>query len=295
MSNEDEFREVTKFLIALCKFSRCPANARLTANDFHAIECPARKLDMDVLKTKDGRSLVMAKFEHTFGGIEFEEQDGELVPTDKDADKVIHVYPWLRQEARRIGAQVMRHERQWETAKSVEREWDKYRQMEKYLLMTPLKCALNNTIGSVPTTTNLNVQQPQPSGPVSDVTSMLDTVPDDILLQQVRKRKLIDLSTDDDFTLQADGSGKGLQNLINQQQQYAKSLVKVKKEKAETEESLAEAKDDCDDTNELVQQQTLTVDIWQGRFDEVAKLAEAAGVDIQQINAIRHRSLSSGR
>jgi hypothetical protein len=82
-----------------------------------------------------------------------------------------------------------------------------------------------------------------------------------------------------------------LQNLIGQ----STALVKIKKEKIEAEESLAEAKEDVEDAEELVQQQMLMVDIWQGRFDELAQLAERAGVDIQDINAIRHRPLASGK
>ena len=61
------------------------------------------------------------------------------------------------------------------------------------------------------------------------------------------------------------------------------------------QEALKEAKQELEDANELVKQQTLTTDIWQGRFDEVAELALKAGIDSETISEIRYRRTSTGR
>ena len=73
--------------------------------------------------------------------------------------------------------------------------------------------------------------------------------------------------------------------MAKQAEKYSTKLVAVKKEVEET-------KEDLEDANELVQQQTLTVDVWQSRFDELAK---EPGLDVKKINEIRNRPLSSGR
>lgn len=56
-----------------------------------------------------------------------------------------------------------------------------------------------------------------------------------------------------------------------------------------------QTKQELEDANELVKQQTLMTDIWQGRFDEVAQLALKAGVDSETINGIRYHPTSTGR
>ena len=53
----------------------------------------------------------------------------------------------------------------------------------------------------------------------------------------------------------------------------------ARREKDAAEASLRDVQEDLEDSNELVTQQTLTTDIWQGRFDELFELARAAGVD----------------
>jgi len=65
--------------------------------------------------------------------------------------------------------------------------------------------------------------------------------------------------------------------------EYDRKLKKVKTEKIAAEEALFEAKEDIEDVNELVQQQAVFTDKWQGKFDDVAKLAQEAGVDINTI------------
>ena len=55
------------------------------------------------------------------------------------------------------------------------------------------------------------------------------------------------------------------------------------------QKALDEIKHELEEANELVKQQTLTTDIWQGRFDEVAQLALKAGIDPETINEIRYR------
>ena len=140
----------------------------------------------------------------------------------------------------------------------------------------------------------------------------LDAVSFDVLEQNYQERKrqklTVDLTIDsdddaDDKTVaEPDGSGAALRNQIKQNEEHASRLVEIKKEKTDAQESLKEAtesledtKEDLEDANELVQQQTLTVDIWQGRFDELANIALSGGIDVQLINEIRNRPLSSGR
>jgi hypothetical protein len=60
------------------------------------------------------------------------------------------------------------------------------------------------------------------------------------------------------------------------------------------EASLRDVQEDLEDANELVGQQTLTTDIWQGRFDELFELAREAGVDGNILSEIRYRPLSRG-
>lgn len=60
-------------------------------------------------------------------------------------------------------------------------------------------------------------------------------------------------------------------------------MKKVKTEKVATEDALAEAKEDIQDERTLVQQQSSFTDNWQGKFGDLAKLAEKAGVDPQKI------------
>ena len=65
-------------------------------------------------------------------------------------------------------------------------------------------------------------------------------------------------------------------------------------EKDAVEASLRGVQEDLEDANEVVTQQTLATDIWQGRFDEIFELARAAGVDGKTLSEIRDRPLSSG-
>ena len=69
-------------------------------------------------------------------------------------------------------------------------------------------------------------------------------------------------------------------------------LVEVKKEKIAAECQLAVALEELEDTQETLGQQAVLTDAWQGRFDELALLAEGAGVDKVQIQVICYRSVS---
>jgi hypothetical protein len=73
------------------------------------------------------------------------------------------------------------------------------------------------------------------------------------------------------------------------------NVTLARREKDAAEASLRDVREDLEDSNELVTQQTLTTDIWQGRFDELFELARAAGVDGNTLSEIRYRPLSSGR
>lgn len=116
-----------------------------------------------------------------------------------------------------------------------------------------------------------------------------------LYFEQKRIRSTIDLTIEVQGPVAPDGSGRALQNAIKTAQKYSASLVQVKKEMIDAEESLKEIRGNLDDANELMQQQTLTVDVWQSRFDELSKLALEQGLDAQKINEIRNRPLSSGR
>lgn len=72
-------------------------------------------------------------------------------------------------------------------------------------------------------------------------------------------------------------------------------LAKVTMEKNEIQKELNNAREDYEDKDELLKQQALATDIWQGRIDELGEHALAAGVDPKIINEIRFRPLSSGR
>mmetsp|Transcript_19107 Transcript_19107/g.38473 ORF Transcript_19107/g.38473 Transcript_19107/m.38473 type:complete len:189 (+) Transcript_19107:808-1374(+) len=72
-------------------------------------------------------------------------------------------------------------------------------------------------------------------------------------------------------------------------------VAAARREKDVVEASLRDVQEDLEDSNELVTQQTLTTDIWQGRFDELFELARAAGIDGNLLSEIRNRPLSSGR
>ena len=121
------------------------------------------------------------------------------------------------------------------------------------------------------------------------MTALKDT-DDSILRQMMFKRKEIDLSGDDNIEVEPDGTGVAIQNQIMQRDEYDRKLKKVKIEKDATEDALAEAKEDIEDGHELAQQQSLFIDKWQTKFDDLAKLAEEAGLCPQKINEIRYRS-----
>jgi len=129
------------------------------------------------------------------------------------------------------------------------------------------------------TASTFNTPQNKPDETELSIDAMLAKVPDDVLLQQVRKRKIIDLTADEDTAQEPDGSGLALQ-----------TLVKVKKEKADAEESLAEAKEEVEDADDEKKDLTLFIDRLQSQIDNLAKLAEEAGVDKRKINEIRYHS-----
>jgi len=115
--------------------------------------------------------------------------------------------------------------------------------------------------------------------------------------ERKRLKSSIDLTSDAnvDERIEPDGSGEALRNQVQQQQQYAATLVRVKKENSAMKDDLDDAKDDLEIANETLTQQAVATDRWQGRFDELAELAQAAGVDGQKIAEIRSRSLASGK
>ena len=106
-----------------------------------------------------------------------------------------------------------------------------------------------------------------------------------IYRERKRQRTTIDLTEDNAGPFEHDDTDNALRNMAKQAKTYSTKLVAVKKE-------MEDSKEDLEDANELVQQQTLTVDVWQSRFDELAK---EPGLDVQKINEIRNRPLSSGR
>jgi len=124
----------------------------------------------------------------------------------------------------------------------------------------------------------------------------------------------VDLTSEDDDEpankrARIENSPKSRLALLHEQsREHSQRLVKVKQEKntAEAaldnvrgqkqavEANLEEARGELEDAEELVGQQTIATNIWQGRFDELVSLAEAAGVDGAAISGIRNRSLASG-
>ena len=108
---------------------------------------------------------------------------------------------------------------------------------------------------------------------------------EEIYRKKKRQRTTIYLTEDNAGPFESDESDIALRNMAKQAEAYSSKLVAVKKENEET-------KEDLEDTKELVQQTTLTGDIWMSRFDELAK---KSGLDPKIINEIRYRPLSSGR
>lgn len=76
-------------------------------------------------------------------------------------------------------------------------------------------------------------------------------------------------------------------------EETGKKLVKVKQEQVETRADLEDVRDDLDIANETVTQQAVFTDAWQSKFDELAAIAQAAGVDGKTISDIRNRSITS--
>ena len=76
-------------------------------------------------------------------------------------------------------------------------------------------------------------------------------------------------------------------------EETGKKLVKVKEEQVETRADLEDVRDDLDIANETVTQQAVFTDAWQSKFDELAAIAQAAGVDGKTISEIRNRSITS--
>ena len=72
------------------------------------------------------------------------------------------------------------------------------------------------------------------------------------------------------------------------------SLANVIEEKEAVEADLEEVRGDLDDEKETVKLQLRATDIWQGRFDDLARRAAAGPVDGAVIAEIRNRSLASG-
>ena len=96
--------------------------------------------------------------------------------------------------------------------------------------------------------------------------------------------------------------------VYQQNQQHTQRLVQVKQEKSEAETNLRgiqvekevmeanlnDTREDLEDANDLVQQQLLATDNWQGRFDEVTNLVLAGQADGAAIAEIRNRPLVNG-
>ena len=84
---------------------------------------------------------------------------------------------------------------------------------------------------------------------------------DKVVLQKVlRKRNEIDLRGNEDIKADPYGSGVALQNQKRIRVEYHAKLKKVKIEKQDAEDALAEAKEDIEDERTLVQQQSLFTD-----------------------------------
>jgi len=77
-------------------------------------------------------------------------------------------------------------------------------------------------------------------------------------------------------------------------EETGKKVVKVKQEQMETRADLEDVRDDLDIANETVTQQAVFTDAWQSKFDELAAIAQAAGVDGKIISEIRNRSITNG-
>ncbi|KAL7431067.1 hypothetical protein ACHAXM_002505 [Skeletonema potamos] len=91
-----------------------------------------------------------------------------------------------------------------------------------------------------------------------------------------------------------DAAAASLRNVKEQSQQTVSVKQEAIQRAAAAEASVEAARREKEDANEVVTQQTLATDIWQGRFDEIFELARAAGVDGKTLSEIRHRPLSSG-
>ena len=73
----------------------------------------------------------------------------------------------------------------------------------------------------------------------------------------------------------------------------SQKLVQVKQEKIVAETTLEDTKEDLEDTREEFGNQVMYVNFLQGKIDELAELAEAAGADRSQIAEIKGRLYSS--
>lgn len=89
--------------------------------------------------------------------------------------------------------------------------------------------------------------------------------------------------------------GKDLSHFLSLQ------MVKLKEEadqrtvkiREEAEQRVASADEDLEYANELLTQQIVATNTWQGRFDELFESASAAGVDRKKLSEIRYRPLPS--
>ena len=112
----------------------------------------------------------------------------------------------------------------------------------------------------------------------------------------------IDLTTEEDTEppnkrarLEEETPKSALALQHEQNQQYSQRLVQVKQEKNAAEANLQDVREELEDSEELIGQQAVATNIWQGRFDElVSHLESGQEVDGASIAAIRNRSLASG-
>ena len=122
-----------------------------------------------------------------------------------------------------------------------------------------------------------------------DAIAIARSLPFDVLEsiynEERLKKSTIDLTTNNAGPVEPDSSGQALRNMEKERTEFSARIAKVKKEKEE----------DAEDKDELLTQQTLATDIYQGRIDELGGHALAAGVDTKIVNEIRFRPLSSGR
>ena len=105
-----------------------------------------------------------------------------------------------------------------------------------------------------------------------------------------RKNTIIDLTEDASDLIETHGRERSNRSLTR----LSEELAKVTMEKNEIQKELISAKDDLEDAQELAQQQTLAIDVLQGRIDKFAGLLAEVGVDAKVIQDIRDRPLSSG-